>query len=406
LQSFKEAARCYKIASDLHDGTAKVALGMLYVRGNGVNQNFVKSVKLFKDAMKTSEASGNAAFALGVMHKNGEGVSQNESEATSFYSFARDQGSVDAFFNLTAMDEKVHTFLGLHCGVGLKTSEKQDYMKLFDRIDTDRSGVLDFDEFVDALKVMDIFESETKSRLIFDQADEDRSGTVDREEFMKMMHRARTGTKYAELSYMAKASKDVFEKLDESNRWGTSLEDAMEAPVTKRATDEIENLKSMYAWVLEPSMCNEANCNFVFNTLVLEMDLIETLMRHVCIEMIEDVETKLQAEGIKGFIKNVNVQAVIDDGCRIFFTLMHRFAHTNTIVPSDMEYLHSLRKAGIIEAANDSVQEIRDLAKKVADPNRDHPATDFGKAAGQVVGQVVLEGIVLPALVGAGCCTM
>lgn len=255
------------------------------------------------------------------------------------------------------------------------TAEERDsYMEVFNAIDTDNSGEIDFDEFVAALKKMDIFESEMKARHLFNQADEDCGGTLDREEFSRLMQGAKNGNKAAELERMAKAGKDVMSQLNKSLGLTISVEDALEAPITEAALSEVEAMKGA-TWIIQYSECNETDCTFVLNVLVLDMDLLKKMMGIVCMEMLEELEKKLQELGISGFIQSVNVEAVVGDGLRGFADIIHRFSHTYQAIykqsslvdlPSRISYLHSVRKAAIIVAASDSVQEVRDAAADFA----------------------------------------
>ena len=113
------------------------------------------------------------------------------------------------------------------------SEEREKYMHIFNAIDADRSGEIDFDEFVTALKKMEIFQSEMKARQLFDQAGEDRGGTLDRDEFLKLMHGAKQGDKASELCQLTQAGSDVLSKLHEMSGVDITIEDVLKAPVTE-----------------------------------------------------------------------------------------------------------------------------------------------------------------------------
>ena len=299
---------------------------------------------------------------------------------------------------------------------GVTHKEREQYNEIFDAIDTDGSGDIDFDEFVSALKKMDLYESHMKTRLLFDQADEDRGGTLDREEFLNLMHGAKNGTKASELAKMADTGQDVLSKLQQSFSLSIEMSDIVEAPITESILSDIQLLKKTHTWVCDASKCDEKNCNFLFNLLVLDLDLIKALMGHICIGMLETLEEKLQELGITGLIKNVNVEAVILDGLRGFVTTIHRFSHTSeirkeTMTSSDLSYLHSFRKSAIVDAADDSVQEVRDKAAEFAsqalghDNGSDLHTRVAKKAAGEVASDVGGELLAIAAA-SAGCSIM
>ncbi len=85
-------------SADLGDATAQYTLGQMYRKGEGVPEDFNKSLSFYKAAA----AQGNipALYNLGWMYDIGNGVEKDESEAIKWYSQAANLGDKYAAFNL------------------------------------------------------------------------------------------------------------------------------------------------------------------------------------------------------------------------------------------------------------------------------------------------------------------
>ncbi|WP_139462257.1 SEL1-like repeat protein [Aeromonas veronii] len=99
------------------DASAMTALGMMYVRGMDIKQDYKKAIELFEKAaeLKNSEAANN----LGVIYERGYGVPIDYAKARKNYQDAVDLKSIDALFNLGTLYLK-----GMGCQV--------DYNKAFE----------------------------------------------------------------------------------------------------------------------------------------------------------------------------------------------------------------------------------------------------------------------------------
>ncbi|MGG4774925.1 tetratricopeptide repeat protein [Paenalcaligenes sp. Me52] len=62
---------------------AQAALGVLYIEGNSVPQNYAEAHKWLGRAAAQNEAL--AQFQLGVLHYRGQGVPQNDAEALAWF---------------------------------------------------------------------------------------------------------------------------------------------------------------------------------------------------------------------------------------------------------------------------------------------------------------------------------
>ena len=83
------------------DAAAQVALGWMYDKGEGVEQNDIKAAEWYRRAAEQGVAV--AQNNLGTMYQYGRGVEQNDNEAAEWYRRAADQGVAVAQNNLGGM---------------------------------------------------------------------------------------------------------------------------------------------------------------------------------------------------------------------------------------------------------------------------------------------------------------
>jgi uncharacterized protein len=69
-------------------------LGLLYVRGLGVAQDYAKARELFEKAADKGDAT--AMANLGLIYRSGLGVAQDSSKAREWYQKAADKGNAAA----------------------------------------------------------------------------------------------------------------------------------------------------------------------------------------------------------------------------------------------------------------------------------------------------------------------
>lgn len=85
--------RIFLKAEQGHAG-AQINLGVMYVNGKGVPQDYTEALKWFRKAAEQGLAE--AQFNLGVMYGNGEGVPQDYVESYAWTNIAAAQGNKDA----------------------------------------------------------------------------------------------------------------------------------------------------------------------------------------------------------------------------------------------------------------------------------------------------------------------
>ena len=100
-QDYEEAARLYRLAVDQGYAAAQTNLGIMYYNGLGVQQDYYEAVRLYRLAVDQGNAV--AQTELGFMYYNGLVVQQDYEEAARLYSLAAYQGNATAQTNLGGM---------------------------------------------------------------------------------------------------------------------------------------------------------------------------------------------------------------------------------------------------------------------------------------------------------------
>ncbi|HDX8351743.1 TPA: sel1 repeat family protein, partial [Aeromonas veronii] len=86
------------------DAEAQFALGIRYVDGSGVAQDYKQAVAWWRKAAEQGDVD--AQHNLGVMYYKGEGVAQNTKQAVAWFRKAAEQGNVDAQNNLEQIQKE------------------------------------------------------------------------------------------------------------------------------------------------------------------------------------------------------------------------------------------------------------------------------------------------------------
>ena len=87
-----------RAAAERGDAAAQNNLGLMYVNGRGVTQDYAQAVVWFRKAADQGNALGQ--YNLGVAYKDGNGVPQDDAQAVVWFRKAVDQGDADAQTNL------------------------------------------------------------------------------------------------------------------------------------------------------------------------------------------------------------------------------------------------------------------------------------------------------------------
>ena len=86
LEDFTKAAANGNVVAQTH-------LGIMYLTGRGVPQDYAKAVELFQKAAAQGDAKAQAL--LGVMYEHGRGVPRDDARAYAWYSLAAAQGQAN-----------------------------------------------------------------------------------------------------------------------------------------------------------------------------------------------------------------------------------------------------------------------------------------------------------------------
>ncbi len=97
-QDYAKAREWYEKAADKGDADAMRNLGVLYANGWGVAQDDAKAREWYEKATETGDAS--AMNKLGALYANGQGVAQDYGKAREWYEKAADKGDATAMRNI------------------------------------------------------------------------------------------------------------------------------------------------------------------------------------------------------------------------------------------------------------------------------------------------------------------
>ena len=89
-QDYQKAVEWYTKAANQGNAHAQYNLGVMYDEGKGVRQDYQKAVEWFTKAANQGFAT--AQYASGLMYYNGEGVRQDYKKAKNFFRLSCDNG--------------------------------------------------------------------------------------------------------------------------------------------------------------------------------------------------------------------------------------------------------------------------------------------------------------------------
>jgi TPR repeat protein len=100
-KQYKEAFKLYEIMAKDNDHTALFSLGLMYSKGLGVPQNYLKAVDFYKRAILHGNTF--AASNLGYLFATGTGVKKDLKKAFILYKFAAEKGNTKAQRSIATM---------------------------------------------------------------------------------------------------------------------------------------------------------------------------------------------------------------------------------------------------------------------------------------------------------------
>jgi TPR repeat protein len=102
-QDYALALKWYRKAADQGLAEAQYNLGVIYVDGEGIEQDYVQALKWYN--LSAAQGYAGAQNNLGLMFDNGNGVARNSAEAVKWYRLSAAQGYALAQYNLGVMYE-------------------------------------------------------------------------------------------------------------------------------------------------------------------------------------------------------------------------------------------------------------------------------------------------------------
>ncbi len=90
-----------KALAEQGNATAQFILGVMYLNGEGVPQDYAAAMEWYKLAV--AQGNADAQYNLGLMNVRGQGVIQDHKEAVRLYGLAAAQGYATAQYNLGLM---------------------------------------------------------------------------------------------------------------------------------------------------------------------------------------------------------------------------------------------------------------------------------------------------------------
>ena len=105
-QDYKTAEKYFRQAADIGDTNAMNNLGIMYMEGQGVKQDYKTAEKYFRQAVEMGNTD--AMSHLGMMYMEGQGVKQDYKTAEKYFRQAVEMGNTNAKNNLSIMNKQRH----------------------------------------------------------------------------------------------------------------------------------------------------------------------------------------------------------------------------------------------------------------------------------------------------------
>lgn len=103
-QDYSKAFEWYKKAAEQGNTTGQFSLGYLYSSGLGVRQDYSKALEWYKKAAKQNNEFSQSS--IGVMYESGLGVRQNKTIAKEWYGKSCDNGYQDGCDHYKRLNEQ------------------------------------------------------------------------------------------------------------------------------------------------------------------------------------------------------------------------------------------------------------------------------------------------------------
>lgn len=100
-EHYADALAIYQPAAERGNSEAQFYMGLMYLRGLGLPQDYGKAIGWFRKSAAQGEVG--SEVNIGVMYENGFGVEKDDRKALDFYRKAAEAGSATAQYNVGAM---------------------------------------------------------------------------------------------------------------------------------------------------------------------------------------------------------------------------------------------------------------------------------------------------------------
>ncbi len=105
-KDYLKAIEYYLKAKEAGDSRAHYGLGILYMRGHGVEQDYVKGIECLQEAIAHGDVR--AYHAIGVLYQYGHGMHQDATKAKEYFQKGAEMGDVLAQEALNHLMRKKH----------------------------------------------------------------------------------------------------------------------------------------------------------------------------------------------------------------------------------------------------------------------------------------------------------
>jgi TPR repeat protein len=155
-QDYQKASGLFRAAAEAGVAEAQYNVAVMYNEGMGMPRDLTQAVFWYQKA--ASQGNANAAFNLGVAYANGSGVEQNLEEAARWFRRAGSQGVTNAQFNLALLYER---------GDGVPVSQVEAYAWYAAAAAHGDAGALQRrDKLAGAMSPSELKEAQTRATLL------------------------------------------------------------------------------------------------------------------------------------------------------------------------------------------------------------------------------------------------
>ena len=106
-KDYKTAYKLFLPLAEQGDADAQYMLGFMYLRGDGVSQDYQEAVKWYRLSAEQGVRGARAQFHLGTFYEQGQGVPQDYVSAHMWWNIAGSNGFKSAVKNRNIVEKKM-----------------------------------------------------------------------------------------------------------------------------------------------------------------------------------------------------------------------------------------------------------------------------------------------------------